>query len=388
MGNPSTERPELVRRATELVPVLRERAKRTETLRCIPQETVDDLRSAELLRAGTPKRFGGHGLEHDVLLELVYELGRGCGSTAWCYAVWAAGSWGLGLWPEMVQREVWADSADTLLSGGLSPAGARVEEVDGGYLLSGRWDFASGCDAASWMTLVGRGRSGPLTLLVPKSEVTIEDTWYVSGLCGTGSKDVVVQETFVPDYRALAMTDVVEARAPGRKLHPTLGYRVPFWSAAGYVLAASVAGMAQGALEAFERSMASKVSEVRGGGVAEAAGLQMSLAEAAVEIEAALLIMRHDAQETLERARRQETPSLDDRVRYRRNQAYMTTLAVRAVNRLFDASGGHSLFDSDPIQRFHRDIHAGSHHAQYSWHSVSQQYGRVRLGLAPTNPRY
>ena len=122
--------------------------------------------------------------------------------------------------------------------------------------------------------------------------------------------------------------------------------------------------------------------------MAELAGVQMRLAEAAVEIQAARLIIHHDTQENLDRARRDEMPSVDDRLRYRRNQAYVATLAVRAVNRLFEASGGSALFDSDPIQRFHRDAHAGSHHVSLSWYVASEQYGRVRLGLEPTNLRY
>lgn len=379
---------ELVRCASQLVPVLRERAQQTESLRRLPQETVDDMRSAKFLRAHTPERFGGLGLEYDVVLDVAFELGRGCGSSAWCYGIWSSDSWIVGMFPERAQQEYWNDSPDTLCASSFSPTGANVKEADGGYLLSGHWDFASGCDAASWVLTVGVGKAGPLMFLVPRSDFTIEDTWYVSGLRGTGSKDIVIRDTFVPDYRALPVADLAEARSPGKELHPTLGYRVPLLSAVSYFLAAPVVGMAQGALEAFESYMASKVSALRGGSVADFAGVQMLLAEAAVEIQAARLIMQHDTQETLNRARRDEMPSLDDRLRYRRNQAYVATLAVRAVNRLFEASGGHALFNSDPIQRFHRDAHAASHHVSLSWYAASEQYGRVRLGLEPTNPRY
>ena len=94
--------------------------------------------------------------------------------------------------------------------------------------------------------------------------------------------------------------------------------------------------------------------------------------------------MQLDNQEIFSRARREEIPSLDDRVRYRRDQAYMTKLCVRAVDRLFETSGGHALFDSSALQRFHRDIHAASHHVALSWAVVAEQYGRVRMGLEPT----
>lgn len=380
-----TEREELVRRAATLVPVLRERAAVTETQRCVPQETIDDFRAAELLAVATPKRFGGLGFEYDVILDVALELGRGCGSAAWCYAIWASINWLVGMYPEKAQQDYWTVSGNTLGAGGFSPARANVTAVKGGYQLSGQWDFASGCDAASWGLVGGIEGAGLLLLLVPKSDFTINDTWYVSGLRGTGSKDMVVKQAFVPDYRVVTFLDMAGASTPGRDLHDALSYRVPFWSTIPYALAAPIVGMAQGALEAFETSMASKVSALRGGSTAEFSGVQMSLAEAAVEIQAARLIIQNDTQEILDWARRNEMPTQDDRIRYRRNQAYVATLGVRAVNRLFEASGGHALYDSEPIQRFHRDAHAASHHFTFSWHAASEQYGRVRLGLEPSN---
>ena len=107
-----------------------------------------------------------------------------------------------------------------------------------------------------------------------------------------------------------------------------------------------------------------------------------------MEVEAARLIMQHDIQKILERARRDAMPTLEERLRARRNQAYVATLCVRAVNHLFAGSGGHALFDASPLQRFHRDIHAASHHVSLSWDTASEQYGRVLLGLEPTNRRF
>ena len=122
--------------------------------------------------------------------------------------------------------------------------------------------------------------------------------------------------------------------------------------------------------------------------MAQLTGAQVRLVEATMEVEAARLIMQHDIHEILARARRNEMPTLEERLRVRRNQAYMVTLCVRAVNRLFAGSGGHALFDASPLQRFHRDIHAASHHVSLSWDTAAEQYGRVLLGLEPTNRRF
>jgi alkylation response protein AidB-like acyl-CoA dehydrogenase len=336
-----------------------------------------------------PERFGGLGLDFDSILSVAAELGRGCGSTAWCYGVWASTSWMVGMYPAQAQEEYWATGANTLCAGSLNPAGAtNLTAVAGGYRLSGQWAFASGCDAATWALIGGVGPAGVLMFLIPQSDFAIHDTWFVSGLRGTGSKDIVIHDAFVPAHRALPATDMQEARTPGRVVHDTANYRIPLYSAITYGLAASMVGMAQGAVETFQATMQHQASAPRGGPLAQLTGVQVRLAEASMEVEAARLIMRHDIHAILARARRNETPTLEERLRTRGNQAYVATLCVRAVNRLFEGSGGHTLFEASPLQRFHRDIHAASHHVSLSWDTASEQYGRVLLGLEPTNRRF
>ena len=383
------DREELVRRAAGIVPVLRERATQAEALRCVPQETIDDLCRADLLRGPLPERFGGFGLDFDIILTVAAELGRGCGSTAWCYGVWATGNWVVGMYPEQAQEEYWAAGANTLCAGCFNPAGATsVTVVEGGYRLSGQWDFASGCDAATWALVFGAGPAGVLVFLVPRSDFAIQDTWFVSGLRGTGSKDITIQDAFVPEHRVLPVTDMQEARTPGRELHESANYRIPLLSASSYALAAPMVGMAQGAVETFQSYMQAQASALRGGQMAQLTGVQVRLAEATTEVWAARLIMHQDIHEILERARGNEVPTLEERLRARRNQAYVATLCIRVVNRLFEGSGGHALFDTSPLQRFHRDVHAASHHVSLSWDTASEQYGRVLLGLEPTNRRF
>jgi hypothetical protein len=148
--------------------VLQERAPQAEALRCVPQETIDDLCRADLLRAPVPERFGGCGLDVDLIPSVAAELGRGCGSTAWCYGIWAASNWAVGMYPAQAQEEYWATGVNTLCANSLNPAGATsVTAVPGGYRLSGQWDFASGCDAATWVLVMGAGPAGVLMFLRP-----------------------------------------------------------------------------------------------------------------------------------------------------------------------------------------------------------------------------
>jgi len=196
---------ELLDRAATLRPVLGERAAHTEQLRQIPPETVKDLVASGLIRAGTPRRYGGHGVDIDTGHAIAWELGRACGSTAWCCSLWIVHNWWLGHFPERAQDEFFASGPDTLASTCLNPAGGRAEPVTGGFRVSGRWSFSSGCDASSW-AMVAVGGAVPaatLWLLLPRGDYEIVDTWFASGMRGTGSKDIVVRDVFVPGHPSL-----------------------------------------------------------------------------------------------------------------------------------------------------------------------------------------
>lgn len=193
-------REEMVRRAAALVPRLQERAERTEQLRRLPEETVGDLVDAGLFRIGNPERLGGLGLDIDTAYEVTLKLARGCGSTAWCDSVPVNHHWMLGHWPRQGQEEYFADSPDTLASSGFDPGRSQVDVVSGGYPLPGRWGFSSDCDAARWVMVGGLGPGGLHLFLVPMAKATVDDTWFVSGLRGPGSKDLAIDDAFVPSF--------------------------------------------------------------------------------------------------------------------------------------------------------------------------------------------
>ena len=379
-------RDELLGRAADLVPVLAERALVTEQLRRIPEETVKDLVGGGLLRIANPTRHGGFDLDYDTVIEVGALLGRGCGSTAWCYTIWSSHNWLLGLFPERAQEEYFGPSPDVMSSSAFNPTG-KAEKTSGGYRLSGRWDFSSGCDAGSWALLAAfTPEHGPGLFLVPRGDYRIDDTWFVSGLKGTGSKDIVVEQpVFVPEHRFLSYHAMGTATTPGRAIHHRPSYQLPAFCVLPFNLAAPLLGIAQGAVDGFEHRMRTRLSAVGGQKMVDRVNIQSRLAEATAEVDCAHLLMRHDLQEMLTRAARGEMPILEARVRYRRDHAYIAKLAVQAVDRLFEVSGGHALFDASPIQRAHRDVHAGSHQVALLWDTYAEQYGRVRLGLEPTD---
>lgn len=381
----SVTRDALQRRATDLLPVLKARAARTEDLRQLPPETVQDLIDSGLIRIGNPQRYGGLDVGYDMAFEMAWELGRACGATAWCYGLWTVHNWWVGHFPAEAQEAFFADGPDVLASSALNPTGGQAEPVAGGFRLSGRWQFSSGCDASSWVMVAAFHPPGMRWFLLPRSDYDIIDTWFVSGMRGTGSKDIEVRDIFVPTYRTLDPDQAGNGEWTGWELHQCPSYRVPLRCLTGWDLVAPVIGMAQGAVDAFTERFADTSGPGR---TADSVLVQVRLAEAAVEVDAARELHRRAIGEILRKAEVGETFTPLERARYMRDKTYVGKLCVQAVNRIFDASGGNAILDSEPLQRFHRDVHAASHHKGVDWDAAAENFGRQTLGLPPLPGRF
>ena len=136
-----------MQRASALVPTLKERAAEAEQLRRLPDQSVDRLLASGLYRIAVPQRFGGLNVDYGLALDVADELARGCPATGWCYGLWAAHAWLIGYWPLPAQEEVFGADPDALISSSLNVGKSTCTPVDGGYRVSGRWEFSSGCDA-------------------------------------------------------------------------------------------------------------------------------------------------------------------------------------------------------------------------------------------------
>jgi 3-hydroxy-9,10-secoandrosta-1,3,5(10)-triene-9,17-dione monooxygenase len=381
--------PELLARAEALVPVLRERAVHTEELRRLPDETIEDLHRSGLFRILQPKRVGGSELPFRSIVELVSIIGKGDGSTAWVLANLAAHHWMLAMFPKRAQDEVWGPSPDNLIGSALTFPRGRAHRVDGGFRLSGRWPFSSGVDPSSW-NLLGAitqdeeaGTTEPRLFLLPASDYTIIDTWHVIGLAGTGSKDVAVNDIFVPEYRSLAMSQITGGRNPGTEVNPAVLYRLPAVSLFAFCIAAVSLGIAQGAIDYFAETTRTRTSYYTGRNLADFVTLQIHLAEASALVDMAQAVMLLDCDEATRIVAEGGVPSLEQRARYRRDGAYAATICTRAVDALFRATGGGGIYARNPLQRMFRDIHAANAHYVLNWDINGAMFGRVLLGLSP-----
>ena len=371
---------DLLRRASAMVPVLKERAGYTEELRRMPDETVQDILASGLYRIGVPTIFGGIDVEYALMLEIGSMLGAGCPSTSWCYCIWSAHAWLVGYWPLEAQQEVFGAAPDILVSTSLNSGKSTLKKTAGGYIFSGRWEFSSGCDAAEWVIVGGDTPEGLVWVLVPRTDYEINDTWFVSGLSGTGSKDILISDVFVPEYRVIDREQGGNEVNHGWEIHQNDRYRMPLQALLGWDLAAPMIGMAQGAIEEFTDRLTGTSGSGR---TAESGSVHVRLSQASAEVDAARALMRGDVQEMFLKAKQGEVFSLLDRARYRRDKAFVAQQCMNAVNRLFELSGGHAIFESGRMQRFHRDIQAAVHRDGFIMDLGGLQYGRIALGLEP-----
>jgi 3-hydroxy-9,10-secoandrosta-1,3,5(10)-triene-9,17-dione monooxygenase len=366
-------------RARSLAPVLRERAFATEQARRISDETMAELKEAGMFRILQPARFGGFELDPQVFLEAAMIIAAACGSTGWVYSVVGVHNWQVGLMSEQAQEDVWGADQDVLICSSYTPRG-NVEIVDGGYRLSGRWSFSSGCDHAQWAILGGAatddaGNVRRLCFLVPRSDYVVDDVWRVVGLRGTGSNDVVVADAFVPEHRT-------HDYRSGSVTSDSPIYRLPFGPVFTFGIAAPLLGAAQGALDDHIAWTAERVRITRGSRVAEEPFTQARVAEAAGELDGARLQLKRDLDDMLALARDEKDIPVEIRARARLDQVRATQLAISAVDRVFQNSGGRVLHELNPIQRAWRDIHAGAQHNSNVPEPMLMAYGAMSFGLS------
>ena len=378
-----------VQAAAEMVPRLAARAPESERIRRIHPDTVAELHSTGLMRLMQPARFGGSELGLDALMDVVFELARGCASTAWVYSNLASHSWNLGQFELQAQEDIWADDPNALAATGLAFPCGRAVPVEGGYRLTGLWPFGSGVDASTWM-LVGamteRAGGAPERrfFLVPQADFKSLDNWSSYGLTATGSHDVQIQDAFVPEHRTVS-AEVFAAgqNLPGAQLYANPLFSMPTFAAFAYVLSSVPVATAKAAVEQFTSNMRARAGTYTGTRVAELASVQARIAEAASCVEFAETVLRRDWQTLEANVLAGEYPSMETKLRWKRNVAFATGLAVRAIDALMPAAGAGGLKLELPLQRQFRDIHAASSHIALTWDVHAAAYGQSALGLQP-----
>ena len=385
---------EAMRRAREAVPLLRERAQAAEDARGLTRDTEQLLHEAGLFRFHQPKAFGGMELPFVAVVDIPAEIARGCPSTAWNVGNLACHHWLLGYYDPETQHEVWDANPDALIASSIALAAGRGRKADGGFIVSGRWPFSSGVDNSDWnmlaVTVYADDGKTPVDwrlCLVPKSDYEIIDTWYAMGMGSTGSKDIKVDERFVPERRALALQRCRGgAEHPGAALTPGALYRIPIVAASSHPLAPAAVGAAEGAYELFSSSMAKRAGTYTGAKVADFQAVQIKVARARCLIDSARYLLRQSAIAFQAMAERNEVPDLATKLRYRAHSAFAVNQAREAVEVLWSCYGAQGLYTRDPLQRHLRDVMAIGQHFSFNFDIAGSAFGLNALGGAYANP--
>jgi alkylation response protein AidB-like acyl-CoA dehydrogenase len=375
---------ELVARARELQPMLREHAARIEADRRVTSECMDALGAAGLFKISVPKRYGGYETDLRTMLDVSAAVAEGDGSAGWVVALTNVCNWLGGLFPAQAQDEIFA--GEPRITGVLTPT-ATTRKVDGGWQVSGRWYYNSGSWWSTWAVL-----GVPLTsengevvdqavVLIPAADLTIEDVWYVAGMRGTASNCLVAEDVFVPSHRVMSVPAAIEGSYPTAHTDEAL-YRSALVPVLTLVLAGPQLGMGRAALNlVIDKAAKKPISYTFFETQAESVAFQLQIAEAATKLDAAELFCYRAAKDIDDAAARGEYLDYRARARVRADTGYAVQNVVEALTVLMNAHGAGGFAEVSPLQRIWRDVNVAARHAVVSPSVSYEVYGKALLGV-------
>ncbi|WP_180968075.1 acyl-CoA dehydrogenase family protein [Cytobacillus massiliigabonensis] len=380
---------EAIKRAKSLATIIRERGKQAEELRQQPKETIQEIVDSGLIRLLQPKKWGGHELFFDSLVDTTIEIAKADPSSGWCFTLLGLHSFMLAGWPEKAQEDVWSKNPNALITSAFAPIG-KMDHLEDGVRLSGSWSFSSGVDHSEW-AMVGafqppeKAGMPPkhLMLLVPREDYQIIDDWHVAGIEGSGSKTITIVDAFVPNYRIVDLVGWSKFNdIPGTIVNKAPMYKLPVMTVIGHFLASAVLGAALGAYDLWKETSKKKVAIYTQNQVTQFTHQQIRLSECSVELDAADAILH----QSIEQLRTTEHLTAEKKVLLARNFAYVAKVGSKVTGRLFENSGASSIYSHNPMQRFWRDTQIMSMHAALNFDMAGENFGRVELGV-PLDPK-
>ena len=378
-------RQEILARLPELSARFAQRAAAAEDARRISPESAQDMLDAGFARILIPERIGGYGLGFEEWYDVTRELSKADASHGWCAGLIIHHAHLMAQFPEAAQTTLWTGGLDVPVAASFAPT-VKAVPVDGGYRISGAGSpFASGVDHCTWVMLGGmaqdnndNGGAKPewKFFLVPHGDYTVRDTWFTAGMRATGSKSIVTDNVFVPHGLVLRLSDLRDGNSPGGAVHPGVIFHTPFFYYAPISFVTPMIGAAQGAYELFREWTKTRKAQ-DGSSVAEKAAVQVRMARAAADIDAAELLVRRAVRVT--DAPADYSPQL--LARSVRDFTRASELCVEAIDALLALSGTAGFTTSHPMQRAWRDIHFMAMHISLNVETNFTHYGRMELGL-------
>ncbi|MFB7498729.1 acyl-CoA dehydrogenase family protein [Streptomyces sp. NPDC056161] len=381
---------DLVERVRELQPLIRSHALRTEQRRRVAGEVVEALTGAGIHRMNVPRHYGGYQTSLRTQVDALSEVSAACGSAGFMALIQAGCAFIAALFPDEAQDEMFT-GPDVRIGGTLIPSSKAVP-VDGGYTVSGKSPFATGCQDADWHLLTAQADTGEgppemLWLAIPMTDLTVLDDWNVSGLAGSGSNTVVARDVHVPARRVLPVGPLLAGAFPSLRNSADPFYQMPVLLLFSAWTAANALGLARAALTEFrERIHQRGITYTFYESQHEAPVTHLQFAEAELKVSSAELLAADFVGLMEARVADAEPYTTQERARIRAQCGYLTRLCKEAADLIGSASGASSLHREVPIQRIVRDLNALSLHSFVNPTANLELYGRVLSGLDARTP--
>lgn len=378
---------EVITKVREAAPVLTEESVPSDALGRLTDRSATALRSTGVVRLYQPKEFSGYEAHPVEFMESAMAVAAASPSAGWITGVVGVHPWEIAMFDHRLQEEIWGEDPDTWTASPYAPFG-RAKQVDGGFLFSGQWPYSTGTDHSDWVILGGMvvGDDGEPTMppdirhfVIPRSDYEILDgTWNVLGLKGTGSKDVRMNDVFVPDYRVVEAAKMIEGayedRQPGKSL-----YKLKFPVVFSAAINSGTIGIAQGALDVYRDYMLQRVSA--DGRVARKEPFQLkAYAEAAADVAASRTVVLNDMKELYDHVENGGEVSWTQRLTVRRNGVRAVHRAVDAVNSLYKLSGAQGIQERHSNERYWRDMQTGLSHICNITEAITTEWATNDLG--------
>lgn len=349
------------------------------------------LRDSGVIRMLQPKEYGGFESHPREFAETTMGIGAIDGAAGWVSGIVGVHPWELAFFDRKAQDEVWGGDPDMWMASPYAPMGV-AKPVDGGYILNGRWSFSSGTDHCGWVMIgaaVGDRDGKPLMppqhlhVLLPRADYDIDqESWNVVGLRGTGSKDLIIKDAYIPTYRTLAAAKVFDGSAPKEFGRTQSLYNFPFSCIFPLGITSSLIGIAEGALACHINAQRERVT-VSGIPIKEDPYVLYAIGDAAAEIAASRAAILETVDRFWDMTEKGQEVSFELRAIGRRTQTSAAWRVVRAVDEIFARSGGGALQLNTPMQRFWRDAHAGLAHAIHVPGSIFHASSLTQMGGEP-----
>ena len=388
---PSHSEQELISALKALTPMLAENAGEAERQRKPVDAVMQAIQDTSVYKWFVPKRYGGYEYSLTGFMEVGMALGGACVSTAWVTTFCMEHNWLLSLYAQPAQDDIFGRHPYIIAPGSLAPNG-KATPVDGGYRVTGRWQWGTGVMHANW-AMVGAltpvpGQDAPMMgmYVLPIEEVEIIDTWYIDGMVGTGSNDIAVNDVFVPEHLVVNLAHVRDGTSPGAQLHDSAVYKMPMLPVLGLTATAPGVGAAKQAVDLFEQRLQGRTVYGTDSKQSDKAIAQSRLAHARVEVASIENQLMHIAEEvTVWGEGGQPCPELD-RARLRVDIGHVVRRSRNVVRDAVEACGASAHFLDNPLQRIQRDLNTLSCHTVFDLDISTEMYGRLMLGLPPNGP--